>query len=61
MSVVTCIIEIPKRKKKLMNLEIILKDGTTIYPSYDPEHKVGVIAFYKDLFDRGLITGWGIV
>lgn len=42
-------------------MEIILKDGTTIYPAYDPEHKVGVVAFYKDLFDKGLINGWAIV
>jgi hypothetical protein len=44
-----------------MNLEIILKDGTSIYPSYDPQHKASVIAFYKDMFDKGLITGWGII
>lgn len=44
-----------------MNLEIILKDGTSIYPSYDPEHKVSVIAFYKEMFDKGQITGWAII
>jgi hypothetical protein len=44
-----------------MNMEIILKDGTTIYPSYDPEHKDSVVKFYKDLYAKGLITGWGIL
>ena len=44
-----------------MNMEIILKDGTSIYPSYDPEHKDTVIAFYKDLYAKGQITGWGIL
>lgn len=44
-----------------MNMEIILKDGTTIYPSYDPEHKDSVLKFYKDLYAKGLITGWGIL
>ena len=44
-----------------MNMEIILKDGSSIYPSFDLEHKAKVIAFYKDLYERGEITGWGIL
>jgi hypothetical protein len=44
-----------------MNLEIILKDGTSIYPSYDPQHKAQVIEFYKEMFDKGQITGWAII
>lgn len=44
-----------------MNMEIILKDGSYIYPSYAPEHKASVIAFYKDLYEKGEITGWGII
>lgn len=44
-----------------MNLEIILKDGSSIYPSYAPEHKDSVIAFYKDRYEKGLITGWAII
>jgi hypothetical protein len=42
-------------------MEIILKDGTALYPSYDPEHKDSVIAFYKARFEEGLITGWAII
>ena len=44
-----------------MNLEIILNDMTTIYPSYAPEHKAKVIEFYKDKFEKGLIAGWAII
>jgi hypothetical protein len=44
-----------------MTIEVILKDGSSIFPSFDPEHKEAVIAFYKDKFEKGLITGWGLV
>jgi hypothetical protein len=44
-----------------MNLEIILNDMTKIYPSYDPEHKESVIAFYKARFEEGSIAGWAII
>jgi hypothetical protein len=44
-----------------MNLEIILKDGTSIYPSYDPQHKDAIIEFYKARFEEGTITGWAII
>ncbi len=44
-----------------MNMEIILKDGTSIFPSYAPEHKESVIAFYKARFEEGTITGWAII
>ncbi len=44
-----------------MNLEIILKDGSTIYPSYAPEHRDSVKAFYMNLFDKGEIIGWAII
>jgi hypothetical protein len=43
-----------------MNIEVILLDGTKIFPSYDPEHRKGVIEFYSDQFDKGLIMGWAI-
>lgn len=44
-----------------MTIEVILKDGTSIFPSFDPEHKDSVVAFYKDMYAKGLITGWGLV
>jgi hypothetical protein len=44
-----------------MNMEIILLDGTSIYPSYAHEHKDSVIEFYKARLDEGLITGWAII
>jgi len=43
-----------------MQMEIILKDGSYIYPAFAPEHKDAVVSFYKDLYAKGLITGWGI-
>lgn len=50
-----------REKDKAMNMEIILKDGTTIYPSYDPQHKDEVLKFYKSMYEKGQITGWGIL
>lgn len=44
-----------------MNLEITLTDGSKLYPSYDPAHRKGVIEFYADKFDKGLITAWKII
>lgn len=44
-----------------MNMEIILKDGTYIYPSYAPEHKAEVLKFYKSMYEKGQITGWAII
>jgi hypothetical protein len=44
-----------------MNMEITLLDGTNIYPSYDPEHRKGVLEFYADKFDKGLIMAWKVV
>jgi hypothetical protein len=44
-----------------MNIEVILKDMTRIYPSYSPEHRKGVIEFYANLFESGEIAGWKII
>ncbi len=44
-----------------MQFEVMLKNGETIYPIYDPEHKESVVAFYKARFEEGLIISWGIV
>lgn len=44
-----------------MTIEVILKDGSSIFPSFDPEHKEAVVEFYKGLYAKGLITGWGLV
>jgi hypothetical protein len=44
-----------------MKLEIILKDGSSIFPAFDPEHKEAVIKFYREVFDKGLITGWKLI
>jgi hypothetical protein len=43
-----------------MNIEVILKDGSKIYPSYDPEHRKTVLAFYQDIFEKGEIIGWAV-
>lgn len=44
-----------------MNLEVILRDMTKIYPSYDPAHRKGVLAFYENLFNNGDIVGWKVI
>lgn len=44
-----------------MTIEVILKDMSTIYPSYDPEHRKAIIEFYSNLFENGEIVGWKVV
>ena len=44
----------------MITFEIILKDGSYIYPAYPKEHKDKVRNFYKGLYAEGAITGWGI-
>lgn len=44
-----------------MTIKVVLRDGTVLYPAYDPEHRKGVIEFYADKFEKGLIREWGIV
>jgi hypothetical protein len=43
-----------------MTVTVILKDMTTITPSYDPEHREAVLAFYQEQFENGLIAGWSV-
>lgn len=33
-----------------MNMEIILNDGTKLFPSYDPSHKFEILKFYVELY-----------
>jgi hypothetical protein len=44
-----------------MNMEIILKDGTTIYPSYSPEHRFEVLKYYARMFEQGLLISWKVI
>ena len=44
-----------------MTVAVTLHNGKTIYPSYDPEHRKGIIEFYSNQFDNGLIQAWRIV
>jgi hypothetical protein len=44
-----------------MTIEVILKDMSTIYPSYDPEHRKEVIRYYSEQFELGNIVAWKIV
>ena len=44
-----------------MTVEVILKDGKRIYPSFDPEHRNGVLEYYSELFERGEIIYWGVM
>jgi hypothetical protein len=44
-----------------MNIEVTLLDGSKLFPSYDPAHRKGVLAFYEDKFEKGLISGWKVL
>jgi hypothetical protein len=46
-----------------MQIEVILKDGSSIYPIYDPASvsRDQLREFYSARFAEGLITGWGFV
>ena len=43
-----------------MKIEIEVKDGQFIYPSFSPEHYESVLKFYKKLYKDGAIVGWAI-
>lgn len=62
MSDLPTIIELTK-KEKLMQIEVILKDGSSIYPIYDPTSisREQLRDFYSARFAEGLIIGWGFV
>lgn len=44
-----------------MTVEVMFKDGSAIYPSYDPEHRKSVLEFYTNLFDKGEIISWKVI
>jgi hypothetical protein len=46
-----------------MKIEVILKDGSSIYPIYDPTSisRDQIREFYSARFAEGLIIGWGFV
>jgi hypothetical protein len=44
-----------------MRVEVMFHDGSTIYPSYDPEHRKGILEFYSNLFEKGEIMSWKVV
>lgn len=44
-----------------MNLEVVLMDGTAIYPSYDPEHKEGIYAYYNEQSRIGFVKSWRVI
>lgn len=43
-----------------MNVSVQNLDGTQIYPSYSPEHKDSVMAFYANLMATKKISGYVI-
>jgi hypothetical protein len=43
-----------------MNVVVQSLDNSKIYPSYAPEHKDSVMAFYADLVAKGSISGYVI-
>lgn len=44
-----------------MTVEVVMLDGTTIYPSYDPEHKEGVYAYYNEQARIGFVKSWRVL
>lgn len=44
-----------------MNVTVTLKDGSKIYPSYDPQHTLQAVGFYQDLYNQDEILGYKIV
>ena len=43
-----------------MNVSVQHLDGSKIFPSYSPEHKDSVVAFYNDLVATKKISGFTI-
>jgi len=43
-----------------MRVTVQYSDGSKIYPSYAPEHKDSVMAFYADLVAKDSISGYVI-
>lgn len=43
-----------------MNVAVKLNDGLVIHPSYDPEHKVGILEFYKERFLKKEIAAYKV-
>jgi hypothetical protein len=43
-----------------MQIEVILKDGSKLYPIYDPSNytREGLAKFYRERYNEGAILGW---
>ena len=48
MSVGHAIIEIQQRKVTLMNVTVTNPNGESIYPVYEPSHKLSLVKFYTE-------------
>jgi hypothetical protein len=44
-----------------MTLEVILMDGTTINPSFAPEHLEGVSYYYNEQARIGFVKSWRVI
>jgi hypothetical protein len=44
-----------------MTLEVILMDGTTITPSFSPEHLDGVSHYYNEQTRIGFVQSWRVI
>lgn len=42
-------------------MEVMLRDGSVIYPSYAPEHRQPVLEFYAKLFESGELISWKVI
>ena len=44
-----------------MTLEVVMLDGTTIYPSYDPAHAEGIAYYYNEQARIGFVKSWRVL
>lgn len=49
-----------ERKEKEMTVVITLNDGSKLAPSFDPEHKEAIFAFYQNQADSYQIKNYHI-
>jgi hypothetical protein len=54
---------IKRKGNKQMQVQVILKDGSKIFPIYDPTSisEQQLVDFYQEAYTLGHIIGWGIV
>lgn len=44
-----------------MTVKVVLWDGTTIEPTYDPAHREAIVEFYNNQVNNMQISNWTII